>query len=163
MKPKGTDTGNTTAMFIDGGYMKQHPGWYLQKVKKNVILPLIASIPFSAMEVVALPSGYYLANNISISPSTTVQFFTDESEQFPTPHKEKHFKVEMKPDGYQYFMVVSDKKMSFSKDFEILLEDTFEDMWFHSEYAHIAYARIPSSTPVPVTLDSFNTICISPF
>jgi len=69
----------------------------------------------------------------------------------------------MEPDGYQYFMVISDEKMSFSKDFEILFEDWFEDMWFHSEYAHITYARTPGVVAIPVILDSSNTLCISPF
>ena len=159
-----TDTGNTTAVFIQNGCItKQHPGWYLQKVNKEIILPRIATIPFSAIKVDALPSGYWKADHISLTPVTEVEYFTDEGEQFPSAHKKQHFIIKMGPDQFQYFMVISDKKAEFSKNFEILLEDWFKDMWFGSPYAYIAYARVPGSAPVPVTIDNFGTLCISPF
>ena len=168
MKPKETDTGNsltvnTTAVFVQGDCLKQHTGWYLQKVNKTVILPCLADIPFSELDVTALPSGYWKADHISITPITDLEYYRDEGEQFPTPHTKKHFKVKMEPDGYQYFMIVSDEKIGFSKDFEILFMDWFEDMWFHSEYCHITYLRTPGTVALPVILDSSNTLCISPF
>jgi len=159
-----TGTVNTTALFIENGCISQvHLGWYLQKVNKSVVLPCIDTIPFSVLNVTALPSGYLKVNNISIDPLTSIDYYTDEGEQFPTPHKSQHFVVKMKPDKYQYLMVISDKKAEFSKDFEVLMEDTFEDMWFHSGYAHISYARTPGSTPLPIILDHSGIICISPF
>ena len=160
MKP---ETENTTMAFINDGCLNQHSGWYLQKVGKKVILPCMADIPFSTLNVTALPSGYWKADHISITPVINIKHYCDEGEQFPTPHKSKTFKVEMKPDEYQYVMLIADKKTEFSKDFEILKEDWFEDMWFHSEYAYIAYARTKSPVCIPVILDSSGVLCVSPF
>ena len=160
MKPEAE---NTTAAFIKNGCLDQHFGWYLQKSGKKVILPCMADIPFSTLHVSALPSGYWKADHISITPVNTVEYYCDEGEQFPTPHKYKTFKINMQPDDYQYIMLIADEKTEFSKDFEILKEDWFEDQWFHSEYAYIAYARIKSPVRIPVILDSSGVLCISPF
>ena len=162
MKPKETDTGNTTAVFIQGGSLRQHTGWYLQKVNKTIVLPRLDNIPFSELNVTALPSGYWKADHISITPITDAEFYRDTNE-FPTPNTKKHFRIKMEPDGYQYFMVISEEKIGFSKDFEILFMDWFEDMWFHSEYCHITYLRTPGTVALPVILDSSKTLCISPF
>lgn len=163
MKPEITDTGNTTAVFIKGGSLSQHPGWFLQKVNKKVVLPCMADIPFSMLHVTALPSGYWKADHISITPVAETELYCIEGEQFPSERKIKNFNIKMQSDEYQYVMLISEEKTEFSKDFEILKEDWFEDIWFHSEYAYIAYARTKSPTHIPLILDNSNILCISPF
>lgn len=163
MNTMKTSTGNTTALFIKDGILSQHPGWYLQKIRKNIIFPRIAHLPTKYATFSPLPSGYLEVKNISMIPRIENDVFTHEGDQFPSEHKVLKFDIKTEKDDFQYFLLFSEKKEVFASNFEILLEDCFEDPYSHFGYSYITYARIPSPVRIPIILDSIGKICVSPF
>lgn len=83
MNTMKTSTGNTTALFIKDGILSQHPGWYLQKIRKNIIFPRIAHLPTKYATFSPLPSGYLEVKNISMIPRIEKQVFTHEGDRSP--------------------------------------------------------------------------------
>lgn len=66
-------------------------------------------------------------------------------------------------DGNFYYKFILDNRddISFSTDFDVLLDELIENPYLSEQYIRVVFAKLPKD--VPLILDSEKVVCISPF
>ena len=156
-----------TAVIRSTGNVSTFPGWFAPGETILTIFEVgdVAKTLANYKRETPNSAGHILSGSFHWEEKE-VEIEPTEDDIYPTVRKEiKNFLVFSPAEDdkvyYRFIFTDDDKKISFSGDFDILLDTWTERYGCSDQYDRCVYAALPKH--VPLCMDSRHCICVSPF
>ena len=157
---------NLKTVYLQNNELHFLEGWFGYVSDNTFYLHPLRPIPVELAHIKTSATGnHYLMSGSFQKETITKKMFPAEdstrTEAYDVIETTANLQPEVDNNFYYQFLLNDRDDISFSSDFDVLVDELVENPYHSEQYNRVVFASLPKH--VPLLLDPENVICVSPF